>query len=448
MIGAIDLQTLASFFVERMLNATVEGIGIVLFAWLLLRLVGKQNSGTRFAVWLSTLAAIAALPLVDRLDASHVGLASQAQFSLSSSWALYLFGAWIFFAAIGLARVGAGLRHLLRLKKNCSPLVAGDLDPLLQSTLGEFGKERPVTLCVSDSVRMPTAIGYFKPLVVIPAWAMKELSTAELNSILLHELAHLRRWDDCTNLAQKILEALFFFHPAVWWIEGRLALEREMACDDLVLARTDSPKAYAACLISLAEKGFLRRGLALAQAAVSRVHHTSLRVTQILDRNRPRATRVWTPALALLGGFAIAVALAEPHLPRLVSVADPEPTAEALQTVSSDGADFYRPSAVPAKLITTPAAEPLHTSPTPNSAVKHSQEPTPATQPRIQPSLPLLTETRGTQEIVAPATVFVMMRTEQTEGPGSAVWTFCVWRVTWIAPEHKKPSAEAVAKAI
>ena len=65
---------------------------------------------------------------------------------------------------------------------------------------------------------------------------MQELSTLELNAILLHELAHLRRRDDWTNLIQKIVGALLFFHPAVWWIEKKLALEREMACDDLVLA--------------------------------------------------------------------------------------------------------------------------------------------------------------------------------------------------------------------
>ena len=96
---------------------------------------------------------------------------------------------------------------------------------------------------------------------------VKELSTAELNSILIHELAHLRRWDDWTNLGQQILKALLFFHPAVWWIESKLALEREMACDDAVLAKTANPRGYAQCLISVAEKSFARRGLALAQAA-------------------------------------------------------------------------------------------------------------------------------------------------------------------------------------
>ena len=111
-----------------------------------------------------------------------------------------------------------------------------------------------------------------------------------------------------------------FFHPAVWWIEKKLALEREMACDDLVLASTTSPRAYAECLVSLAEKSFLRRGLALAQAAVDRLRHVSLRVAQILDVHRPRATRVWRPAPVLVGGVSLVCLLGLSQAPtRLVS---------------------------------------------------------------------------------------------------------------------------------
>src|SRR5437762_4116518 len=115
---------------------------------------------------------------------------------------------------------------------------------------------------------------------------MRELSDDELNSILLHELGHLRRRDDWTNLAQKILQALLFFHPAVWWIDSRLALEREAACDDLVVAKTCDARGYAKCLVSVAEKSVGRRPFAVAVAAVSRIRETTARLTRILDQNR------------------------------------------------------------------------------------------------------------------------------------------------------------------
>ena len=141
----------------------------------------------------------------------------------------------------------------------------------------------------------------------------------DLNVILLHEFAHLRRGDDWTNLIQKVVHALFFFHPAVWWIERRLSVEREMACDDAVLAETANPHGYAACLVSLLEKVWRiassGKRWAMAQAAVRRAHEASLRLAQILDSNRPMATRVWKPALGMVGAFAVVCLLALPLAP-------------------------------------------------------------------------------------------------------------------------------------
>jgi hypothetical protein len=428
MIPGLNLQALAQFSVERMLNCALEGAGIALFAWTLLRLARKPNSGTRFAVWFTALLSVAALPLFDRTGGSL--FAGQAQISLPESWAIYLFAVWAFIAAIGLTRVGVGLWKLRRLRKSSVPIAISELDESLQRTLREFKSVRTASLCVSDDLRMPTAIGFVKPLVLIPSWAMKELSATELNSILLHELAHLRRWDDCTNLAQKVLAALFFFHPAVWWIEERLSLEREMACDDLVLARTDSPKAYAECLVSLAEKGLLRRGLALAQAAISRMRHTSLRVTQILDRNRPRATRVWRPALVVLGGFAFSSMLAIPHLPRLVSFTGDEAAVQMAQPVSTDAVDFDKSNVVPVKLTTSSAATAM---PPAKRAVTHPRK------RRVAPTVaqPNLVQARNSLEVVVPPAVLVVMQTQQFTGPDSTVWTVCVWRVTWMSPAKR-----------
>jgi hypothetical protein len=183
-------------------------------------------------------------------------------------------------------------------------------------------------------VKVPTAIGFLKPVVVMPAWALQELSATELNSILIHELTHLRRRDDWTNLAQQVLKSLLFFHPAVWWIESKLALEREMACDDAVLAETANPRAYAQCLISVAEKSFIRRGLALAQAAVNRMRQTSQRVSQILDTNRSSVIPVWKPALYSVAAFSIACLASLSQAPELVAFKDQAPDAMASASTS------------------------------------------------------------------------------------------------------------------
>jgi hypothetical protein len=158
-------------------------------------------------------------------------------------------------------------------------------------------------------------------------------------------LAHLRRRDDWTNLAQQILKALLFFHPAAWWIQNQLALEREMACDDAVLAETTNPRGYAQCLVSVAEKSFMRRGVALAQAIVNRMRQTSLRVSRILDANRSGATRVWKPAVYSVAAFFVACLVSLPHAPELVAFEDQAPS------VAMSGA-----MPIHAKLTSTPAA--------------------------------------------------------------------------------------------
>jgi hypothetical protein len=143
----------------------------------------------------------------------------------------------------------------------------------------------------------------------------------------------------------------------VWWIENKLALEREMACDDAVLAETANPKGYAQCLISVAEKSFMRRGLALAQAAVNRVRQTSLRVSQILDVNRSNATHVWKPALYSVAAFFFACLVSLSHAPELVAFQDQTPGTMASATTQGSTATELNSFAKPA--LVTPASFPV-----------------------------------------------------------------------------------------
>jgi hypothetical protein len=381
----LNLHLVAQMSVERLLNGLGEGVAIALFTWILLRVMGRRNSGTRFAVWFCALVAIALAPFLE--TSSATAIAHPAAVVMPRAWSVYLFVTWATIALVGLGRVIAGLWHLHTLRGGCVPVEfwgngglpgsapkgaganephtaplkrcpdakcdALSLDPMVTRTLEASG--RRIEVCTSDTLRVPTAIGLFKPAVVIPSWALRELSLDELNAVVLHEVAHLRRWDDWTNLAQKILRALFFFHPAVWWVESRLSLEREMACDDMVLAQTANPRAYAECLVSLAEKNLLQRGIALAQAAVGRVRQTSLRVLQILDAGRPNAVRVWKPGPWVVAGFSVACLVSAAHAPKLVAFGDanttpPQLRATATGTLASDSQPFV-PRVVPASFV-------------------------------------------------------------------------------------------------
>ena len=337
--AAFNLNTIAQSSALQIVDCLVGGTLIAIFAALVLSVAGRKTSGTRFAVWFAALLAIAALPLFGG-SWSHVGSipatnASRSALTLPSSWALYLFEAWAAIAVCSLIQVGRGFWHLRVLRKSCIPVDPAVFDSQLQKTLVSR-TARQVVVCTSGEVRVPTAIGFVRPAIVVPAWVMQELSSDELNQILLHELAHLRRWDDWTNLAQKIVKALFFFHPAVWWIEKRVSLEREMACDDAVIAETASPRAYAECLAHLAEKTLLQRSVALAQAALGKVRQTSQRVAQILDMNRPTTTgRAWKGVVSLVAGFAMVCVLSISRAPRLIAFRDKEPTFAASPSIAS-----------------------------------------------------------------------------------------------------------------
>jgi len=333
------LQTLAQISSERILNALPEGILVALFAWALLRVLRRQNSGTRFAVWFLALLAVAALPVLGSFGEGRALMAArvsshlewgnpQPALVLSMQWAVLVFAVWALGACVSLLRVASGIWRLGQLRRSCSPIVVEELDPVLRKTVKGMAASKSlasgrVTVSVSESVRVPAAIGFFKRTIVLPAWTLRELPAKDLNVILLHEFAHLRRWDDWTNLVQKIVRALFFFHPAVWWIENRLSVEREMACDDAVLAETLNPHGYAHCLVSLLEKSVAHRlgprRWAMAQAAVHRAREASLRLAQILDKDRPAATRVWKPALAMVGIFSVLSLLVVPQASQFVA---------------------------------------------------------------------------------------------------------------------------------
>ncbi len=127
-----------------------------------------------------------------------------------------------------------------------------------------IGIKRHIELYVCPRISGPLAMGVFRSLVLLPASALTALSPDQLEVVLAHELAHIRRGDYLWNMIQTMVETLFFFHPAVWWVSNNLRQQRELCCDDVALACCSDPVVYATALLRLEEQRSSHLHLAMA----------------------------------------------------------------------------------------------------------------------------------------------------------------------------------------
>jgi CubicO group peptidase (beta-lactamase class C family) len=174
------------------------------------------------------------------------------------------------------------------------------------------GVRRAVRIGVSDDVSVPVTLGFLDPYVLIPAAHAEVLDVHSLTQIIAHELAHVARHDDWAGLAQRLLSALFFFQPAVHYMARRLDLERELACDDLVMYRTgSSSESYARCLLRVGELAV--GGRPPPAGALSMASQLRRRIEVLLD-TRPRASQKVFALVAPLPVLVMLVLAATPGL--------------------------------------------------------------------------------------------------------------------------------------
>ena len=217
-------------------------------------------------------------PTAQRADAS-VSLLSAGSTSLKewagerfTSFLPWLVAAWLAGVLLLSARFLGGLIVAERLKRNEASLFLQQWQEKLSTLARELRVSRPVRLCESMLVEVPTVIGWMRPVILVPASALTGLSAEQLEAILAHELAHIRRYDYLINLLQTAVETLLFYHPAVWWVSGQIRQEREHCCDDLAVAACGSVLVYARALAELEQLRSVAPQLAVAANGGSLLH--------------------------------------------------------------------------------------------------------------------------------------------------------------------------------
>ena len=242
---------------------------------------------------------------------------TESRFDYLAKW-LVLF--WLAGILVSSAHLFRGWAATERLKRRGISRVSAACEESFARLSTRTGLSRPARLYQSLLVEVPTVIGWLRPVILVPVSALTGLSQQQLEALLAHELAHVRRYDYLINLLQSVAETLLFYHPAVWWVSRQIRVEREHACDDLAVETCGDALLYAR---ALAELETLRaadvRSLALAANGGSLIS----RIRRLVYAPSPDEQRrhAWLAALMLFATTSCALILAQSAL---TAATDPE----------------------------------------------------------------------------------------------------------------------------
>jgi hypothetical protein len=203
---------------------------------------------------------------------------------------------WALGALIGLVGLGRSLVRVRRLKGRSSPLDGGLATelPWLTTTAG-----REIYLRLSYETETPIAVGFRRPVILLPTDMATADGLTSIEPLIMHEYAHLARYDDWSNLAQRTTERIFWFNPLVWIFGRRIALEREVAADEAVVARTHDAKRYASTLWRMAQEMRMPEHVVVAPGAMLTRKQISVRIERLLDENPAGQRYVGAAAFAI-----------------------------------------------------------------------------------------------------------------------------------------------------
>lgn len=223
-------------------------------------------------------------PVAERADSGRIETLSR------DSWLQAIVVVWLLGVAVLSLRLAGGWVLVRRMAAR-GTVVDAALSARVRSIAARLRLRQRIVARRSAMVGVPTVVGWLKPTILLPASAMTGLAPEQLEAVLAHELAHIRRHDYGINVLQRLAETLLFYHPAVWWLSNRIRAEREMCADDLAVSVCGDPTLYAGALRDL-EAVRTRNALAMAATGGS----LPARIGRLLGQPpvRDRWSPVWT----------------------------------------------------------------------------------------------------------------------------------------------------------
>jgi TonB family protein len=251
-----------------LLHFVWQGILAAFFLWTALFALRKRSANARYAVSCAALAVLTALPVVTvcvlymrpataraGIDLAQTvggflaspGAARINWLAVIQAWAVPVWSCGVLLFSL---RLLWGCRQVSTLRRRGEPAQGAVVD-LVARLAARMRVTRPVRILISSVADGPSVVGCLRPLILLPAATVLGLSAEQLEAVLAHELAHIRRYDYLVNILQMLVETLFFYHPAVWWISSRIRHERELCCDDDAVRCCGDAVCYARALTTL-----------------------------------------------------------------------------------------------------------------------------------------------------------------------------------------------------
>ncbi len=245
----------------------------------------------------------------------------------SASLLPWVVAIWIVGAVAFWLRLLGGWIYADRLRSRLVRPAPPEWQQTLESLKTRIRVSRPVRLLVSSLAQAPAVVGWLRPVVLVPVGTLAGLPAAQVEALLLHELAHIRRHDYLVNMVQSVVEAFLFYHPAVWWVSGHIRTDRELCCDDAVIAVSSDAVTYARALSELASAPTVRLRAVMAATGGPLVH----RIARLLGRPRPAPRTYHGPGLAtaaILAAIMAFVVFGQPVARPKFEVASIKPSTE------------------------------------------------------------------------------------------------------------------------
>lgn len=329
-----------------------QGVAVAALMWCVLKMLGKASSQTRYIAACAGLALMAAAPAVTFMMAAGeapvavVEMAVETPVTVSAApaaaptktivmapaeptalpaptvWEVFtarleaalpycVIGWFVGVAVLSVWYLG-GWCQLQKLRRIGTKAVTDTVRQVSSQLAERLGIRRAVGIVESALVQVPTVIGHFKPVVLLPASALTGLDEVQLTAMIAHELAHIKRCDYLVNIAQTVVEILGFYHPAVWWMSRQIRAERENCCDDIAVALLQNKKDYAGALFTM--EAIRSKQLDLAVAANG--GHLTNRISRLVGKPTQHQKSGWIPSTIILllfvaGLVTVAIAMNE-----------------------------------------------------------------------------------------------------------------------------------------